>query len=369
MSGGHHLHTDASADARANAVVIHGVGDVRYEERSVGPPAPGEVQVDVALGGICGSDISYYKHGAVGRFTVTHPMILGHEVVGVVREPGRGVTGFDDGQRIAVDPSSPCLVCDRCREGRWNICLQPSFLGSASTRPHTDGGFTSVLGTRSQNAVPLDDALADRLAVFAEPLSVCVHAVGRAGTVEGARILVVGAGPIGGMLIAACRAFGAAEVVAADIESKRLETARALGADNTRLVGEQDLGTGYDLVFDASGAGQAIADAVTRVRRGGRLVLVGLPHGGPVPLPIDLNVTGEVDIVGSFRFNHSEFRTSVDLLSGGLDLRPLISNRYAAVDANAAFVEAASGEAMKVQLDFTADSAIRQLNEEQPNDD
>ncbi len=339
--------------ANAHAVVIHGAGDVRYEERSITPPTTGDVQVDVSLGGICGSDISYYKHGAVGRFTVTHPMILGHEVVGTVRDLGQGVSGLDHGQRIAVDPSSSCLVCDRCREGRWNICLQPTFLGSASTKPHTDGGFTSVLATRAQNAVPLDDALADQLAVFAEPLSVCVHAVGRAGTVRGARVLVVGAGPIGGMLIAACTAFGAAEVVAADIEAERLKTARAVGADDVRLVGEQDLGTGYDIVFDASGAGPAIADAVTRVRRGGKLVLVGLPHGGPIPLPIDLTVTGEVDVIGSFRFNHDEFRTSVDLLTGGLDLRPLISNRYHAAAAGEAFVEASSGHALKVQLDFT----------------
>ncbi len=338
--------------SHAHAVVIHGAGDVRFEQREVLPPGPDDVQVKVVLGGICGSDISYYKHGAVGRFTVTHPMILGHEVVGTVQDVGRNVTAFDDGQRIAVDPSSPCMVCDRCREGRWNICLQPSFLGSASTQPHTDGGFTSVLASRAQNVVALDGSLPNRLAVFAEPLSVCVHAVGRAGTVDGARVLVVGAGPIGGMLIAACRAFGAAEVVTADIEAGRLQTAKALGADAVRLVGEQDLGTGYDVVFDASGAGQAISDAAGRVRRGGKLVLVGLPHGGPIPLPVDLTVTGEVDIVGSFRFNHNEFRTSVELLAGGLDLGPLISNRYPAAEAGAAFVEASSGQAMKVQLDF-----------------
>lgn len=337
----------------AHAVVIHAAEDVRVEEREVVPPAAGEVQVSVSLGGICGSDISYYKHGAVGRFTVTAPMILGHEVVGTVRDLGSGVSGFEDGQRIAVDPSSPCMTCERCKEGRFNICLNPSFLGSASTQPHTDGGFSSVISSRSQNVVPLDDSVPNKLAVFAEPLSVCVHAVARAGGVAGARVLVVGAGPIGGMLTAVCTAEGAAEVVVADVEAGRLQTATALGAHGVRLVGSEDLGEDYDVVFDASGAAPAISDALERARRGGVLCLVGLPHSGPVPMPVNLSITGEVDIVGSFRFNHNEFRRSVELLTNGLDLRPLISSQYSAHEAGAAFVEAASGQAMKVQLDFT----------------
>lgn len=341
--------------AHAHAVVIHAAEDVRVEERIVVPPAAGEVQVGVSLGGICGSDISYYKNGAVGRFKVTSPMILGHEVIGTVKDLGNGVSGFGDGQRIAVDPSSPCKECDRCKEGRFNICLNPSFLGSASTQPHTDGGFSSVLLSKAANIVHLDDALPNELAVFAEPLSVCVHAVARTGQIFGARVLVVGAGPIGGMLTSVCVAEGAAEVVVADIEPGRLETATALGAHGVRLVGSEDIGNDYDVVFDASGAAPAISDALERVRRGGVLCLVGLPHGGPVPMPVNLTITGEVDVVGSFRFNHGEFRRSLELLTGGLDLRPLISNRYGAHDAGAAFVEASSGKAMKVQLDFTGE--------------
>lgn len=337
----------------ARAVVIHGAGDVRIEERPVAAPGEGEVQVAVELGGICGSDISYYKHGAVGAFTVTAPMILGHEVIGRVREIGSSVKGVESGQRIAVDPSSPCMTCERCKEGRWNICLKPSFLGSASTQPHTDGGFSSIIVSRGQNLVPLAEDLDDELAVFAEPLAVTVHAIERAGSIEGARVLVVGAGPIGGMIIALAKYLGAGEVMAADVDSERLLTASALGAHGTALVGVDDLGSGYDVVFDASGAAPAISDALGRVRRGGKLVLVGLPHGGPVPLPVNLSVTGEVDIIGSFRFNHAEFERSVAHLTDGLDLRPLISNRYQAGDAADAFVEAASGGSMKVQLDFT----------------
>lgn len=340
----------------ARAVVIHSAGDVRVEERVIAPPSANEAQVDIALGGICGSDISYFKNGAVGRFQVTAPMILGHEVIGTVRDLGRDTGGFDDGQRVAVDPSAPCMICDRCKEGRMNICLNPIFLGSASTQPHVDGGFSSVLLTRSKSLVPLDSSLADEVAVFAEPLAVTVHAVERAGGVAGARVLITGAGPIGSMLAALCVHLGAAEVAVADINQERLEIVRSLGAHRTLLVGEEDLGAGYDVVFDASGAAPAISDALERARRGGTFVLVGLPHGGPVSMPINLSVTGEVDIVGSFRFNHHEFRRSVELLSSGLDLRPLISNQHSYEHAHDAFIEASSGDAMKVQLDFTTAS-------------
>ena len=340
----------------ARAVVIHGAEDVRVESRPIVAPSNDEVQVGVELGGICGSDISYYKHGAVGSFRVTAPMILGHEVIGRVRELGRGVTTVSSGDRIAVDPSSPCQTCDRCREGRWNICLNPSFLGSASTQPHTDGGFSSVIVTRAQNLVPLDPGLDDQLAVFAEPLAVTVHAIARAGGVSGARVLVMGAGPIGAMLVALAKTGGAAEVAVADLDQGRLTTARAVGADRLVLVGSEDLGSGYDVVFDASGSAPAISDGLGRVRRGGRFVLVGLPHGGPVPLPVNLAVTGEVDVVGSFRFNHSEFRQAVDHLADGLDLRPFISERYGIDEASAAFVDASSGSSMKVQIGFEGEA-------------
>jgi 2-desacetyl-2-hydroxyethyl bacteriochlorophyllide A dehydrogenase len=342
---------------QAQAVVIHGAGDVRIEERTVAPPETDQVLVAVELGGICGSDISYYRHGAVGAFKVKHPMVLGHEVVGRVIEAGTDNTNIADGMRVAVDPSSPCGVCDRCREGRSNICLQPTFLGSASTDPHTDGGFASLLRTGMSNLVPLDESLDDTLAVFAEPLAVTVHAIGRAGGVDGARILIVGAGPIGAMLAAACTRMGAADIAVADVNQDRLTTVGQLGIETTFTVGEEDPGGGYDIVFDASGNAGAMADAVARVRRGGRLVLVGLPHSGGIELPLGPAITGEIDLVGSFRFNHDEFNTSVTLLHDGLDLGPLRSGSHHAHDADAALQLAAGGSAMKVQLEFGSSDA------------
>lgn len=335
----------------ATAVVIHGAEDVRVEDHPVAPLAANQVLVSVELGGICGSDISYFRHGAVGTFKVVKPMVLGHEVIGRVNDAGSTVTNIDDGARVAVNPSSPCGTCDRCIEQRSNICLAPVFLGSASTTPHTHGGFVSLLPTRREAVVEIEDSLDSSLAVFAEPLAVTVHAVRRSGGVHGARVLIVGAGPIGAMLAAVCAVQGAASVRVADTNADRLDTVGLLGIEDTAVVGEQDVGHGFDMVFDASGSSAGIADALPRVRRGGRLILVGLPHG-PVPMPIGQSVSGEVDIVGAFRFNHNEFVDALHLLHAGLDLSPLISSRHGATNAPAAMIEAASGSAMKVHLDF-----------------
>ncbi len=337
-----------------HAVVIHGAHDVRVEERPIQEPGTGEVRVAVELGGICGSDLSYYRKGAVGDFRVVSPMVLGHEIVGEVDEIGPGVRGWDDRDRVVVDPSSPCGTCDRCREGRSNVCERPRFLGSAATTPHTDGGFANFVVARTANLVPVPARTASDVAVFAEPLAVTVHAVHRAGGVRGARVLVVGAGPIGSLLCATAHAEGAAEVVVADLDRQRLALAEAVGADRSAVVGEDDPGTEFDLVFEASGAAPAIADTLTRARRGGRVVLVGLPHGGPLPIPVAVAVPREIDLLGSFRFNHDEFVHAVELLVDGLPIDPLRTGTMAVTAAPDAFALAAQPTSMKVQLDFRA---------------
>lgn len=341
-----------SAAASNRAVVIHGARDVRVEDRPMPRPAGDDVVVAVHLGGICGSDLSYYRSGAVGDFRVVQPMVLGHEIVGTVCDAGSTASRFHEGSRVVVDPSSPCRGCARCLEGRRNVCDQPRFLGSASTNPHTDGGFMSFVTTSAANLVAVPTTVPSSAAVFAEPLAVAVHAVNRAGGVRGARILVIGAGPMGNIIVALARRLGADEIVVTDLEPSRLERASLVGADTTVLAGAEDAGRGFDLVIEASGSGAGIADSLARVRRAGRVVLVGLPNCGPVPVPIALVVPNETDVIGSFRFDHDEFVDAVDLISSGLDLSPLHTATTAASDAPIAFELACERTTMKVQLDF-----------------
>lgn len=337
------------------AVVIHGAGDVRVEERPTPTPQPDEAIVEIVRGGICGSDISYFNHGAVGDFRVRRPMVLGHEVVGRVADTGSALGDRQHGDLVVVNPSSPCMQCARCREGRSNACLEPVFLGSASTDPHVDGGFVRHLPTRAANLVAVPRGLALTDVVFAEPLAVTVHAINRAGGVADKRILVVGAGPIGAMTLAAARSLGAGEIDVVDLSPERLSIAAGLGADHTFGPDDEipnDPINGYDVVFEASGSGAGIASAVGAVRKAGTVVLIGLPHGGPVALPIGLGVARELDLLGSFRFTADEFEQAVQLLGDGLDLSTLRTHDYSLDSVETAFVTASGADSMKVQLDF-----------------
>jgi threonine dehydrogenase-like Zn-dependent dehydrogenase len=188
--------------------------------------------------------------------------------------------------------------------------------------------------------------------VFAEPLAVTLHAIARAGGVRDRRVLVIGAGPIGSMAVAAAVHLGAGEVVATDLDADRLAAAAAVGADTTVLAGSESIGGPFDLVFEASGSVAGIADAIEATRKAGTLVLVGLPHGGPVAVPLGLTVARELDVLGSFRFCHDEFVQAVELLGDGLDLSPLLTGTHAASEAATAFVDAVGSGSLKVQLDF-----------------
>src|SRR5215217_2726886 len=179
------------------SATLFGAQDLRMVEAPLPPLARGMVRVRFRAGGICGSDMHYFRHGRTGDFVVETPLVLGHEVAGEVMEiagdaaaPGLGV-----GDRVAVNPSRWCGRCDRCREGRPNLCENIYFMGSASKRPHMQGGFASVFDATPAQCVKVPADIPYAAAALAEPLAVCLHAVRRAGPVEGRRGLLFGAGP------------------------------------------------------------------------------------------------------------------------------------------------------------------------------
>ena len=162
------------------------------------------------------------------------PMILGHEIAGIVEAVGPGVTGLAPGTVVAVNPSRPCGVCALCRAGLSNHCPEMRFLGSAMRNPHVQGGFREALACLATQAVPVGPGVSVTPAAFAEPLAVCLHAVAQAGPLEGTRVLVTGAGPIGVLTVAAARHAGAAEIVATDVIDEPLAFARRDGRHRHR---------------------------------------------------------------------------------------------------------------------------------------
>jgi len=341
------------------AVVLHAAGDLRVDEVEDASLGPRDVRVRVGAGGICGSDLHYYRHGGFGTVRLRQPMILGHEVAGSIVEVGTAVTGLHPGQKIAVDPSRACGHCKFCQAGQQSHCLDMRFYGSAMRFPHVQGGFREVLVCDASQAHPVADAVPLTEAAFAEPLAVALHAVARAGSLLGRRVLVAGAGPIGVLTAAAARRAGAGEIVVTDILDAPLAVASRCGADRTVNVArdpdalaayEVDKGA-FDVMFEAAGGVATLLAGLKVVRPLGTIVQIG--QGAEAALPMSMIVTKELDLRGTFRFR-GEFATAVDFIGAGLiDVKPLLTDVIDVADARRAFDLAADkSHSMKVQIAF-----------------
>jgi L-idonate 5-dehydrogenase len=342
-----------------DALVIHSAGDLRIEDVPTPALVDGQLQVRVRFGGICGSDLHYYQHGGFGTVRVKEPMVLGHEIAGTIEAVGKGVVGFAVGERVAISPSRHCGLCRYCQRGLQNHCLDMRYYGSAMRTPHVQGAFRQRIVVEPSQAYKLADSLSDAEGAMAEPLSVALHAVHRAGPLLGKSVLVTGCGPIGALIVIAARRAGATRIVVTDIGAYPLRSAANVGADEVINVAEQpealaafgdDKGS-FDVLFEASGNERALRGAFDALRPRGIIVQVGL--GGEMTLPINSIVAKEFDLRGAFRF-HEEFGIAVDLLNQALvDVKPLISATLSYRDPGRAFALAADrSQAMKVLLDF-----------------
>lgn len=343
------------------SIVCHGPKDLRIQDTDIPAPGAHQLLVRVAFGGICGSDLHYFQHGGFGAVRIREPMALGHEVSGVVHSVGSEVQGLRAGQRIAISPSRPCGQCRFCQLGQHNHCLAMRFYGSAMPFPHIQGAFSEFIVIEAHQAHAIGDHLSLSEAALAEPLSVGLHAIQRAGGVLGKQVLVTGCGPIGSLLIGGLRRAGAARIVAVDLADRPLQCAREMGADETLNLRTEpqaldrykaDKGQ-FDAVFEASGSEAALRSALDVIAPRGVLVTVGL--GGDIALPMNQLVAKEIDLRGTFRF-HPEFATAVQFLNEGLiDGKPVITGVVPASQALQAFELACDKQrSLKVQINFEA---------------
>jgi len=340
------------------AIVIHDKKDLRIEERDTAPPAADEVQVHIATGGVCGSDLHYYNHGGFGTIKLREPMILGHEVSGHVSAVGAKVKNLSEGDLVAVSPSRPCFQCKYCHMGMHNQCLNMRFYGSAMPWPHIQGAFRQSINVLGAQCAVAND-LSSAEAAMAEPLAVTLHATRHAGELLGKRVLITGAGPIGVLSIICARRAGALEIVATDLATHALSLATAAGADHVFNTGDnadalddyaKDKGY-FDVLFECSGAASALAVGIASLRPGGTIMQLGL--GGDMNLPMMAITAKELILKGSFRF-HEEFAMAVELMSEGLvNVGQLVTHTFNLDDAEQAFITANDRSvAMKTQISF-----------------
>jgi L-idonate 5-dehydrogenase len=342
------------------AAVLHGAKDLRLEQYPQPELGAGRVLLRVRRVGICGSDSHYFEHGYCAAFVPTRPFILGHELTAEVVAAADDVKLPAVGARVTVNPARACGFCEYCRAGRGNLCRATIMLGSASTKPPTDGAFADLVTVRADQCHGLPPDVDDGLGALMEPFAVALHAIKRAGTVAGKRVLVVGGGPIGLLACMTARAFGAAPVVLSDIVEARRSNALKLGADAVLDPLEKQLsarvrelaGEGFDAIFEASGAPSALRQAFDLVRPGGTIVQIGTLGTADVPLPANQVMVREIQFLGSFRYGNV-FEEAIRLVaSGRLNLRPLISQVFPLSQAAEAMICASARErVLKVQMD------------------
>lgn len=340
------------------AVVVHGANDLRIDDRPEPVAGPGEVVLDVEWGGICGSDLSYWRHGASGTAALKSPLVLGHEVAGRIAKLGAGVEHLEVGQPVTVHPAE--LVGDGALpdrlQGRTNLYPQIRYFGSAAFDPHTDGGFSERKLAKAFQVRPLPDGVDTLRGALAEPLAVAMHAVSRAGSLRGRDVLVNGAGPIGSLVTAAAKYAGARTVIATDISDASLRIAKAMGADEVLNVSDTALPTDMDLVFEATGIPAVLGGVLRATARGGTVVQVGNLPGTPAASALGDLVTREITWIGSYRFV-DEITDALQAMKDGLDVSPIITHKFAIEDAAQAMQTAADPAAgsSKVMLRLSSD--------------
>jgi L-iditol 2-dehydrogenase len=308
------------------ASVLRAVNDVGVEERPVPSPGSQEVLVQITAVGVCGSDVHYFEYGRIGNHVVRGPLVLGHEPAGRVVAIGADVTRHEVGQRVSIEPGVPCLSCEQCLAGRYNLCPRMRFLAT----PPIDGAFCEYVAVHEAFAHAVPDHISDDAAAMLEPLSVGIWACRKGRVGPGTNVLVNGAGPIGLLAAQTAVAFGASRVVIADVNENRLQLAGRLGVtDTVNVTGTTlaDAGVAPDVLLECSGHPEATAAAISVLAPAGRAVLVGM-GADVLPLPLATVQDRELEVVGVFRYANT-WPTAVQLAaSGRVVLDPLVTGHF-----------------------------------------
>ncbi|MFC4599788.1 NAD(P)-dependent alcohol dehydrogenase [Cohnella hongkongensis] len=330
---------------KMKAAVLTKPGTIEIEERDIPACGPDQALVRVRAVGLCGSDVHYYEHGRIGPYVVEYPMILGHEAAGDVVAVGSEVRNVVPGQRVTIEPGVTCGRCAYCKAGQYNLCPDVEFLAT----PPYDGAFCEYIAIRADMLFPIPDTMSYEKAALIEPLSVGLHAVRRGELTTGETVVILGMGPIGMLALLAAKTAGAGRIIGVDLEAFRLERALQMGATDVVNLREEDAqasilrltgGRKADLAIETAGNGRAAQSALQAVRRGGRVVLVGLPQENETPLGIPYIVDNEIDVRGVFRYRNT-YPTGVAVMSGeSIDLEPVITDRLPLEDTAAAFEKA-----------------------------
>lgn len=341
------------------AAVLKAPQQLQLADIATPEAAAGELVLRVRAATVCGTDLRILS----GRKTkgVRFPSVIGHEFAGEVVQVGSGVTGFETGDRVCMDPVIPCRACAYCKSGRENVCQHRQAMGY-----EFDGAFAEyiripAIALAAGNVFKMPAQMSFEAAALAEPLACCINGQRNAGVRLGDTVVVLGAGPIGLMHAALARLAGAAQVIVSEPNAARRQAAAEHGVDHVcdpsresvqDFVRARTAGLGADVVILAIGVPQLANEALQLVRKGGHVNLfAGFSAGDTSQIDVNLIHYNEIGVTGASALSRRDYELALNMLSAGqIDATALITHRYGVSDALAAFDQAGSGRALKVAI-------------------
>ena len=319
---------------------------LKIKEMPMPEPKEGEVLIKIAANGICGSDIHFYADGRLGHKLVERPYIPGHEASGVIAGVGKNCKHLKEGDNVALEPGTACFTCKFCKEGRYNMCRDMHFLSS----PHINGTMCDYVVLKEHLAFRIPDSLSLEVASLAEPAAVGIQAVARArASMWGVTGVIAGVGPIGLMTLQAFKAAGGGKAICVDYIDKRLETAKALGADVVCKPGDPVLENAGDVVFECAGSTDATKALIGQTARGGSIVQVGWPEDVEITLDVARIIDQELTYTGIYRYANCYDAAVAWLGDGRIKSDGIITHRFPFEDAVKAFEWAANNKEISVK--------------------
>jgi L-iditol 2-dehydrogenase len=318
-----------------------------------------DVLIKMKALGVCGSDVHYFNLGKIGNQVVQFPFPVGHEGAGEVIAIGKGVKKIQVGQRIAIEPAMPCGECDQCLSGRHHTCRKLKFLGCPG---QANGCLSEYIVIPESSCIPISDKLSYDQAAISEPLAIGVYAVKQSIPMKGAKIGIIGFGPIGMSVLLPALAQGAEKVYVTDKIGKRLDIAKQCGASWTGNPDTEDVTTSIieseplllDVVFECCGKQEAIDQAIELLKPGGKLMIIGIPEFSRWSFSVDKLRHKEITITNVRRQVNCVEPALEMMETGKVDVSLMPTHRFAFVDTQKAFELVASYQngVMKAMIDF-----------------
>ena len=313
--------------------VLTGKQKLEWVKREIPQPGPGELQIKLQYVGVCGSDLHFYEEGRLSNWELDGPLALGHEPGGIVSAIGEGVTGFEIGDKVSIEPAVPCGECEDCKKGHYNLCKHIKMLAI----PHERDGVNSNYCVHSAKwCYKLPDNMDTMEGALIEPLSVGFHATELSDARLGESAIVLGCGCIGLCTIMCLKARGVQEIYVADVMQKRLDKALEVGA--TRVFNSQTedivafakslLGGGVDLVYECAGNRITTLQTARCLKKGGKITLVGV---SPEPvLELDTATLNDVEgtVYSVYRYRNTWPKAIAAVASGDIPLKKIVSHVF-----------------------------------------